>query len=208
MELQAIGIPIAFVLLATILLWLLIGAKGHWSLKMVFVAVTLYFSIAMWSSTGDLVGWASSKELPKKFLVHWMIVKEGMKDKKDSAIFIWATELNKEFKPKEEDVNPYFISFVAKKLAAEPRSYRIDYSREMHEQAMNILRKIRQGKRIVGENTGGGFGIAKKGGEGKGKGKGGEKGKKGKGGGEFNFSRKQKFMFYELPRAKLPPKVQ
>jgi len=214
MDLNALGIPVAFVLLAALALWLIILGKGQWWLKMVFVSGILYFAICMWFSLGDLSGWPTNKAVPEKFLVHWMLVREGAKDNpKDTGhIYVWLTELDEEDKPKEEEPNPWILPFVSKQKASEPRAYRLPYSKQLHEQAAQVMQMLRAGKQVVGKRGdlagdagGGGEGEGK--GKGKGKGKGREdKGEGGKGTGEGSLSQDQIFMFYELPPAKLPEK--
>ena len=213
MNLEAIGIPLAFAILVAVILWFIIAGKGHWLLKMLFVSVALYFSIAMWHSLGDLVGWPSNNPLPDKFLVHWLVVKEGIPGGKDpGAIFLWATELDKNDRPKVDKQNPYLISFIAKKTAVEPRSYRMPYTREMHQQANGVLKLLKAGKQVVGEGEGEGSGMGEGDGKG-GKGKGGKsgkgKGKKGMFDGLFggSFSHSPFPIFHELPPPKLPAKV-
>ena len=60
MDINAIGIPLAFIILSAIGLWLVIYASGSWLYKAAFIVMCLYFSFAMWHSLGDLSGWATN----------------------------------------------------------------------------------------------------------------------------------------------------
>jgi hypothetical protein len=79
MQIQIIGIPLTFLVLFSIVLWFIILGKGKWWLKAIIVPVVLYFSLVIWFSLGGLSGWASASHLPKKFILHWSIIKEPSK---------------------------------------------------------------------------------------------------------------------------------
>jgi hypothetical protein len=217
MDFNAIGIPIGFILLAAIGLWLLIFAKGWWVLKIFFMTLCIYFSLAVWLSLSQLSGWPSSSELPERFLINGVAVQEPSRtDPNDKGnIYVWATELDNDFKAKKTEISSWLMPFVSKKRPSEPRAYRLPYTDEMREQMAQVSKMMKAGKPVVGERnklTGKGDG---EGGDGKGKGKGKGKGQgqgmgqgkegqgKGKGG---SMSQEQDYMFYELPPPKFPEK--
>jgi hypothetical protein len=213
MDLNAIGIPIAFILLAAIGLWLLIFAKGWWILKIFFMTLCLYFSIAVWLSLSQLSGWPSSSVLPEKFLINGIAVQEpSLTNPNDKGnIYIWATELDNDFKAKKTEISSWLMPFVSKKRPSEPRAYRLPYTDEMKEQLSQVSKMMKAGKPVVGERnklTGKGEGE----GDGQGKGQGGKgQGGNGKGQGQGkgkggSMSQEQDFMFYELPPPKFPEK--
>ena len=45
---ETIGIPVAFILLTILILWVIIGIKGKWWIKSCLISLTLYFSIGLW----------------------------------------------------------------------------------------------------------------------------------------------------------------
>jgi hypothetical protein len=198
MDVSAIGIPLAFLALMVVLCWWVVGAKGHWTLKIAVVAVSLGVSLILWNSVSSLSGWASKQELPERFLVHWAVIHEPSRDGKggDGGIYIWVTELddNHEMKKNQSAV-------FTPNRPDEPRAYKLPYSRKLHEQLTQAMGKLRQGKPVVGRRDG----IEGDGEDGDGDG---EEGKeKGKGKNKGSFSKKQKFMFYDLPPPKLPDKI-
>ena len=216
MEIQIIGIPLTFLVLFAVILWFIILGKGRWWLKAAIVPVVLYFSLIMWFSLGQLSGWASQSEMPETFILHWSIVKEpSKKDSHDQgAIYLWATQVDDEHQVINQPVNPVLHPFTPKKNAAEPRSYRIPYSRDMHEKIGKIQSMISKGKTVIGKRNGDGLSTDQSGqGDGKGTGKdgkggqgtGAQSGKQNGSGG--SLSRQQDFMFYELPAPKLPEKI-
>jgi hypothetical protein len=186
-----------------LLLWFVVGAKGLWWLKVPVITVTLLFSILIWGIVGNLMGWATSDELPSKYRVHWIVVEEpGFKHNRSGAIYV----LGKDLAPKEDRriILGRQINFHS------PRLYQIPYSRQAHEQAQKIKGKLRKGMTVtMGRGQGKGEGGAGgKGGEGKGgKSKFPGQGKGSKGDGSGSFSGKSPTpLGYELPPASYPDK--
>lgn len=205
MDINAVGIPLTFVVLSAIGLWMIIYSKGSWILKMAFIAVCLYFSILMWRSLSDLSGWASSSEIPQRSLIHWILVQEPSKTNKTDmgAIFLWCTEIDVENTPVNKSVSMLLKPFSARKNNVEPRAYRAPYSEEAHQQAAKAMQLIMSGKPVIGERMGDGSGQGSADGERSNLNKGG----KGSRNGQGSMSQEQVFRFYELPPSKLPAKV-
>jgi len=195
------GIPLAFIVLSTLLLWIIIGSKGWWWLKALVVVTTVLFSISLWQSLESLQGWATKEKPPEKFEIKWIDVKEPNKKTGEKGyINVWMRDLN----PKKEDKQNKIPILHSKGKNNEARLYSLPYSRQMHEQAEKIKQQIAKGKPFYGEIK---DGVAK-GLQGKGegeKGKGGQQGqgKKGKGDGQKgdggSLSNKQDPIFHELP---------
>lgn len=172
-------IPIAFVVLASSLLWLLIGAKGHWLVKTVFSGAAIAFGLAVWFALESYAGWPTTETLPKKFRLNWAVVNEPV------AIYVWAS-----------DVNPPERWWFERKPLDSPRAYQIPYSRSQHEQTEKALVLIRAGKVVMGE----GDADSKADGQGVG----GEDGSNGEGG--FSGELPGEALFYELPEPVFPEK--
>lgn len=214
MDFYALGIPIAFILIATIGLWLMIYSKGHWLFKMAYIAVCLYFGIMTWASLSELSGWPSNSELPEKFMVGAVLVQDPMPAKKDQgAIYLWLIEIDQNNEAKKSEPFILLSPFVSKKREIEPRAYRLPFTEQMREQASLISRMLKAGKPVVGErkNVAGKSGTGEgKDGNGQGNGEGTKgregRGKIGQGGRGGSLSQEQEFMFYELPPPLLPQK--
>lgn len=216
MDFYALGIPIAFILIATIGLWLMIYSKGHWLFKMTYIAVCLYFGIATWASLSELSGWPSNSELPTKFMVSAVLVQDPMPAKKDQgAIYLWLIEIDQNNEAKKSDTFILLSPFVSKKREIEPRAYRLVYTEQRREQATQISRMLKAGKPVVGERKnlagqGGKEGEKGENGNGQGNGNGlkgrNGQGRNGKNAGGGSLSQEQEFMFYELPPPLLPRK--
>jgi len=195
---ETIGIPVAFILLTILILWVIIGIKGKWWLKSCLISLTLYFSIGLWVSINGLLGWPTTDGPPQKFEVHWVLVEEPNKKTGDpGAIYMWASDIN----ASEQSFSP----FGSKKPLDKPRLYQLPYSRSMHEQTEGILEKLKKGERYMATLGGKGQGDE----EGKGDGEAGGKGREGgskSGAGGGSLSQQQDPVFHELPPAKLPDK--
>lgn len=213
MDHNAVGIPVAFLLLAAMGLWLIIFAKGYWWLKCLFISSILYFSLAMWVSLSQLSGWPTNNEMPETFITHAVLVEEPSKSdlKQKGAIYLWVSEVDENHIIKKQEISSWLLPFVARKNASEPRVYRLPYSEELHEQARQVAKMLKAGKTVVGKGKskkmqaaeeGDGKGGKDKGGKGKGKGEGKGEGKYG----GRSFSQQQEFMFYELPPFSMPDK--
>ena len=73
------SIALTFFIISSLLLWIVIGSKGHWGLKAVTIAFVLYFCLSINLSLSNLLGWPSDQSLPEEFQVHWIEIKEPNK---------------------------------------------------------------------------------------------------------------------------------
>ena len=200
-------IPLVFFSLTALVLWFIIGAKGHWAIKAFIILLTLHVCLSVGMSIPNFAGWPSDDRLPDKFLVHWITIKEpDKKTQEDGYIYIWATVLSNQEK-EVEGWKQYLLSFGVQDFT-EPRAYRTPYTREGHQRGEDAIKKIKNGQPVMGRNNGKkgkgkGKGDGEKG-DGKGKGKGGKGKKGGKGGG--SFSQSDDISFHDLPETILPEK--
>lgn len=206
---ETFGIPMAFVIISALTLWVVLGCRGHWFLKMVMVSASIFFSILLWNSLVSLQGYPASAQMPDKFEVKWVDVEEPNKKTGDpGSIRVWA----KDIAPKPSDQ----IKLHQKEMSGDPRVYELPYSRQMHEQCQGIKKQIAGGKRYFGQMgaVAGKMGEMGQGKKGDGKG-GGKKGSGRKGNGKLaadgngrggSFSQEQEMMFYELPPPVFPEK--
>lgn len=201
MDANAVGIPIMFIVIGAIMLWFLLSGKGWWWAKAILVAGCCFFVFLLWHSVSWISGWPCERQLPEKFQIHWLVVKEGSKKgNDDGGIYIWVTELNNDYLEKETKKQEWWnLKFVPTKRKGTPVAHKIPYSKELHKQALKVLKGIRSGRSMVGQRGKG---------DNKGFGKG-EKGEmKGKGKGWYRYGKnKNKIMFYQMPNPKMPPKI-
>ena len=197
---ETFSIPLTFILIVAIALWIIIGSKGWWVLKASTVLIACWFSVFLWNSLADIQGWPTEKPMPPKFEVKWTVVEEPNK-KTDSAgaVYFWIIDLNP-----EKSTQSYYMKSTYGQLNGVPRVHKMPYSKKLHQLAVDIQQKIAKGGKFFGGNKGDG----KKGkGDGNGKGDGDSEGKKGGKGGKGGMTpNAEEFNLYELPPPHLPPK--
>jgi hypothetical protein len=123
-------IAVGFVLLGALLLWLVIGGRGAWWLKLGAIVATCAFTFAVWSALGSFSGWATDATPPARALVVSSTVDEPR------AIYVWLIAPTK----------PGLLGYRAEK--AEPRAYRLPYSRELHEEIDRGTALARRGQPV------------------------------------------------------------
>ena len=194
-----LAIPIGFLLVVVLLLWLLIGAKGKLPLKLITVVACCYYCIAVWVSLGSYMGYPTTQDLPDQFFLRAVIIEEP--DKKagtEGAIYLWISHFEGESKNVFET-----LTYDAK--PGEVRVHRIKYRRTVHERLNGVMGALRRGipvmggKALRGEGEGEGQGDATGGDPGRGDGD-----RRGQGG--AGFSQEQEPHFYVLPPSMRIPK--
>jgi hypothetical protein len=199
------GIALGFVLIAALLLWFIIGSKGHWGSKAAMILLSLYFCLSVGFSVSEFMGWPTRNNLPEKFFVHWLVVDEpDSKTGDEGNIYIWLKK-NPDVDNEHDSWEDYLLSFYDGD--SQPRAYRMPYTRDLHEQAQEAIGMIRQGKGVGGTREG-----LEGEGEGEGEGTAKSKGAGGSNTGNQNgtdggsLTRNGGVMFHELPPTKLPDK--
>jgi len=198
-------IGLGFVMVAILILWFVIGSKGHWLSKAIVILASLYFCLSVGFSVKDYMGWPTNEDLPEKFLVHWIVIDEPDKKTGDKgSVYVWLKPLS-ETKEHHDTWEDYLLSFYDGE--SRPRSYRVPYSRDLHEKAQRAIEMIMGGAQVGGLNGEGGEEGEGKGEKGEGKEKGRGKGESTTSGGGGSLTRNGGIIFHELPPTKLPEKV-
>lgn len=213
-NIATLGIPLAFLVGLTVLLWYIIGGRGKWWAKVPVIALVAYLSMGLWLSMTGLLGWPTEEVMPNKFRIHWIVVQPPSGEKTgDGAVYVWAEDIQPQI---EKDGNWYdqiMFPFHSKYEENDPRLYKLEYTKPLHKQSNQIVNNfLKKGKPYFGsmkkgkgKGEGEGNGKGKGEGEGNGKGRNGISGQKGnsadmfgRGGGEHQF--------YQLPPPKFPKK--
>ena len=208
MTTDTFGIPLAYVIIASLLLWTVIAARGMWWLKAAAILFCLLFSIILWKSLEGLQGWPVEAAMPERFEVKWTLTEEpDRKGGRPGAVYVWARDLN----PRASSAAGFPRSLIRKGWRGEPRVYRLPYSRPLHEQAEEIRKEIMGGRRFFASMTRGALaelgergGRRSRGRTGRADGKmiGEDRGT----GEEASISRFQDYVFHELPPPSFPEK--
>lgn len=186
------AIPAAFLILGGLLLWFLVGARGQWWVKAIFIIIVPLVVVATWLSLNSYKGWPTSSEptCPLVFLSA-EIQEPSANQGTQGHIYLWM----RPFASQERSI---INLFDYKPSSYEPRAYELPYSRELH-QALDNIRRASEGKKIILECDQR-QGTSRRSGQGTG-----ETPDGGSSYGGFTAS-KQKFIFYELPPPELPQK--
>lgn len=97
---------------------------------MVFAVTASYF--IGYQALNDSQGWASSRELPPKFVLLAAVIEEPLKDKTKGEIFVWLQPLT--------DNRP----------SGEPRAFRFPYEKGLHSLFEEGMKKNRNGNSQMG----------------------------------------------------------
>jgi hypothetical protein len=199
-------ISAVFFALFLLILWFVIGSRGHWILKALVIGLTLHLCVSVGFSLSGFAGWPSDERLPQKFIVHWIVVEEPDKETKENgAIYVWVTGIEEgEGSPSEEwsrMILARFFITLSPLTANQPRSHVVPYSKKKHEESEGIVAQIRSGKTVVGERGSGDPEDGREGEEGQGA------GTREDGAGGGSFSQSNDITFHELPPPRLPKKI-
>src|SRR5580704_14449543 len=136
---QTLIIPAAFVFLAAILLWITIGIKGKWWVKLLAMVVTLLVSLEMWRSLDSYLGYFRTAQLgsmmDKRAILFWARVDEPEKASDPGAIYMWM---------RLEGENEKQWWFANPSAGTLPQVFKFSYSREFHKAVVSALGKIRE----------------------------------------------------------------
>ena len=108
-------LALGFAILTGLLLWFVVGSRGAWWLKLPVIVGTCTFTFAVWDAIDSFDGWATTQPLPAR-----AVFVNGLVDEPD-AIYLWVL-------PRP---HPGLLGYRPR--AAEPRAYRLPYTRQLHE---------------------------------------------------------------------------
>ena len=109
---QIVGLSVAYVVLAALLLVVVLRVRAPWPLKVAAVVVTsIFYGVAFFRVEG-LPGWSAAGPLPPQFQLLWArVVDPNPLDRDPGAVHVWVEELD-----------------TANIPSGQPRAYRLPYS--------------------------------------------------------------------------------
>ncbi len=141
------GITILYVLLMVLLSWSIIGIKGRWITKGLFMAVAIWFSVTLYYSFHNFMGWPTEETINSKYSqLIWFQIKEPSKvTNHPGAIYLWVRELSSKEKPEGLTLNQLSnpMTWFTYPDESVPRAYKIPYSKKKHRE----LRKAAEGRK-------------------------------------------------------------
>ncbi len=136
-----LGLTTAFVLLATVLLWILITSKANVIVKAILIFLVMYYGIILYYTPANLMGWPQQVEsmelMPDNSWVSSTLIKEPDKVKKTpGAIFFIVVGQEDGIKISLNPKNAF-----AYRGSGKPRMYELPYTRELHKEILKKQRK-------------------------------------------------------------------
>ena len=141
------GVTILYVLLMVLLSWSIIGIKGRWITKGLFMAVAIWFSVTLYYSFHNFMGWPTEETINTQHSqLIWFQIKEPSKVSiYPGAIYLWVREI-----PESEKIEGLTLRQLSDPMVwfiypdeAAPRAYKIPYSKKRHKK----LREAAEGRK-------------------------------------------------------------
>jgi hypothetical protein len=134
----ALGLVIAYGLLAVLLLSLNLRSAWRWPVKAAAILITSLFFVLAFCSIQAMLGWPTGSEPPAGFQLHAALVQEPARRTGDpGGIYLWLS-------PKKDDGS----------LSGPPRAYALPYSRALHEAVARAQARLEEGIAVEGEARG------------------------------------------------------
>ncbi|MEE8276019.1 MAG: hypothetical protein V3R75_02560 [Alphaproteobacteria bacterium] len=129
-----IGIVIAYVLIAVLLLSMNLTSRWKWWIKAGTIVVTTGFFVQSFASIVGIVGWPSTSALPPAFKLHWgAIVEPNQFMGEKGVIYLWVEEL-------DDNNVPMGV----------PRAFELPYSDDLAEKLDQATKNIQEGMEQAG----------------------------------------------------------
>ena len=141
------GITILYVLLMVLLSWSIIGSKGRWITKGLLMAVAIWFSVTLYYSFHNFMGWPTEETIDTQHSqLIWFQVKEPSKvSNHPGVIYLWLRAISPPEKLEgltlKQLSNP-MVWFTYPDETA-PRAYKIPYTKKRHKK----LREAAEGRK-------------------------------------------------------------
>jgi len=138
-----IGLTIAFVIIAAIVLWFAIRTPGQIIIKALLIPVAVWYGLVLYYAVPNLMGWPISESIPDNSQVLAIRIQEpDPKENDPGAIYFWLN-IKPDSKSFEQtlkaQLNPK--SIFSYNSETRPRAYQLPYSRKLHKAIVEAQRR-------------------------------------------------------------------
>lgn len=131
-------LPLLFLLLAILLLWIIIGCKGHLTAKIWTINVTVFFTAILWIGIESYTGWPSTDPIPSQARLIQVVSNEP------KSIYVLLEN--------HSDYNLYYEDwhdFIYYKPSDTARLFKIPYDKNIHKQLESAMDEVKKGKYVI-----------------------------------------------------------
>lgn len=145
------GLAISFLILVSLLLWLVVDRKGSKVVKILTISFVLWYGILLYYTPQKMMGWPTTDNLPDyAVLLSWKVIEPSI-NPKEAGIYLWMVP--KRIGETEEDFFKFLFidprhAFVIT-LENIPRAYKLPYSKGEHKALGDAERKARNLKGLI-----------------------------------------------------------
>jgi hypothetical protein len=125
-------LPLAFLAIIVVLLWVLIGAKGPWWMKLILITTLPAYAGLVYMDADDLRGWPTSKQPPRESILLWGKIHE-------------PGDLGKGHPGRIDVLLQPMDGSADGKAPKTARNYQLPYSRNLHKAVQNGIDRAREG---------------------------------------------------------------
>lgn len=134
MTTTVMGLVVAYIALAVLLMSLNLQSAWRWPVKVIAVVLTTGLYALTYQSVIGMMGWPADQKLPKNFQLHWGTVNEPDKFLGTAGnVFLWVEEIDAQNYP-----------------VGTPRAFKLPYSKELAEMVMKARANIEAGHQQAG----------------------------------------------------------
>lgn len=130
--------PILFLLLASVLLWIVIGVKGWLTAKMWLINITTFFVIILWFGVRSYMGWPADEHMPMQMRLVSFISAEP------KSLYVIG-EAHGEY----DLFSHSWYDFVFYKPDDTARMFKMPYSKEAHQGLEDAMEQVKKGGYVV-----------------------------------------------------------
>lgn len=114
--------------------------------KGIFITVLMYLSLCIFFSFESVKGWPTNQDLPERFVLKSVVIEEPNKrTRAPGGIYLWVIP------KKYVNTCPPGVICIKPQSTKMPRSFRVEYTKEKHEQMLEAMKRIAEGETIVVE---------------------------------------------------------